>query len=68
MYIPCSSQKVLKGLDSYSPPLSDLSLLIFLLSWFSTSFLYLMKASIASCLFLKRYTLVYLEQLSVKVI
>ena len=50
--IPCSSQKVLKGLDSYYPPLLDLSLLIFLLSWFSTSFLYLIKASTASFLFL----------------
>ena len=29
--------------------------------WFSTSFLYLMKGLVASSLFLKRYTHVYLE-------
>ena len=65
--ISWSSQKELKRLDAYSPPLSILSLLIFLLSWFSTSFLYLMKASLALSLFLKRYTLVYLEYSSMKV-
>ena len=59
-------KKSLKGLNSYYSPISILSLFISLVD-FLLHFLYFMKVSLASYLFLKIYALVYLESLSMKV-